>query len=200
MSRHAAVADNNFMIDRSGVGRRTGGARGRVAVCWSGVVTEVTVGAAGVADAGEILTVQRAAYVAEAQRYTDPLLPPLTETLDEVRAVLAGPTIVLAARAGHRLVGSVRARVTGDTAHVGRLSVAPDQQGRGIGSRLLDAVESACAGRAARLELFTGAQSADNLRFYARHGYRIVGHRPDPNGVRLAVLEKPLVSPARSAP
>ncbi|MEH0819682.1 MULTISPECIES: GNAT family N-acetyltransferase [unclassified Micromonospora] len=163
-------------------------------------MTEVTVGPAGVTDAGEILTVQRAAYVDEAQRYGDPFLPPLTETLDEVRAVLAGPTIVLVARAGHRLVGSVRARVAGDTAHVGRLSVAPDQQGGGIGSRLLGAVESACAGRAVRLELFTGAQSTGNLRFYRRHGYRVVGHRPDPNGVRLAVLEKSLVSSARSGP
>ncbi|MGK5444381.1 GNAT family N-acetyltransferase [Micromonospora sp. URMC 105] len=163
-------------------------------------MTEVTVGPAGVADAGEILTVQRAAYLDEAQQYADPFLPPLTETLDELRAVLAGPTIVLVARAGHRLVGSVRARVAGDTAHVGRLSVAPDQQGRGIGSRLLGAVESACAGQAVRLELFTGAQSAGNLRFYRRHGYRVVGHRPDPNGVRLAVLEKSLVTSAHSDP
>ncbi|MEV0810382.1 GNAT family N-acetyltransferase [Micromonospora sp. NPDC050200] len=169
-------------------------------MCWSGPVTEVIVGPAGVVDAGEILTVQRAAYVSEAQHYTDPFLPPLTETLDEVRTVLAGPTIVLAARAGHRLVGSVRARVADDTAHVGRLSVAPDQQGRGVGSRLLGAVESACAGRAVRLELFTGAESAGNLRFYRRHGYRVVGHRPDQNGVRLAVLEKSLVSPVRSVP
>lgn len=46
---------------------------------------------AGVADAGEILTVQRAAYLTEAQHYADPFLPPLTE-LDEVRAVLTGPT------------------------------------------------------------------------------------------------------------
>lgn len=167
---------------------------------WGGAVTEVIVGPAGVADAGEILTVQRAAYVDEAQQYADAFLPPLTETLDEVRAVLAGPTIVLVARSGTRLVGSVRARVSGDTAHVGRLAVAPDQQGGGIGSRLLSAVESACAGRAVRLELFTGAQSAGNLRFYRRHGYRIVGYRSDPNGVRLAVMEKSLVSSARSGP
>jgi hypothetical protein len=45
-----------------------------------------------VPDAGEILTVQRAAYLTEAQRYRNPYLPPLTETLDQVREVLAGPT------------------------------------------------------------------------------------------------------------
>ncbi|MFF0465942.1 GNAT family N-acetyltransferase [Micromonospora zamorensis] len=159
---------------------------------------EASIVPAGVADAGEILTVQRAAYLTEAQHYGDPFLPPLTETLDEVRSVLTGPGVVLAARAGHRLVGSVRAHLAGDTAHVGRLSVAPDQQGRGVGGRLLTAIEVACAGRVALFTLFTGADSARNLRLYERHGYRIVAHRPDPNGIRLAVLEKPVVSAARS--
>ncbi|WP_200209214.1 GNAT family N-acetyltransferase [Micromonospora coerulea] len=153
---------------------------------------------ASVADAGEILTVQRAAYLVEARRYGDLFLPPLTETLDEVRAALAGPATVLAARVGGRLVGSVRAELDGGTAHVGRLSVAPDQQGRGVGGRLLAAIEAACAGRADRCALFTGAESAENLRLYHRHGYRIVAHRADPHGIRLAVLEKSLVSPARS--
>ncbi|MFI5834648.1 GNAT family N-acetyltransferase [Micromonospora sp. NPDC051300] len=157
---------------------------------------DVTIAPAVASDAGEILTVQRAAYLVEAQRYRDLFLPPLTETLDEVRAALAGPAVVLAARRGARLVGSVRARLDGDTAHVGRLSVAPDQQGHGIGGRLLSAVERACAGRVARFALFTGADSADNLGLYARRGYRVVAHRDDENGNRLAVLEK--VSPARS--
>ncbi|WBC14765.1 GNAT family N-acetyltransferase [Micromonospora sp. WMMA1998] len=159
-------------------------------------MTDVTIAPAVVADAGEILTVQRAAYLVEAQRYRDVFLPPLTETLDEVRAALTGPDVVLAARRGPRLVGSVRARIDGDTAHVGRLSVAPDQQGHGVGGRLLAAVEQACAGRVARFALFTGAQSAENLGLYARRGYRVVTHRPDENGNGLAVLEK--LSPARS--
>ncbi len=90
----------------------------------------------------------------------------------------------------------MRARVEGDTAHVGRLSVAPDQQGRGIGGRLLTAVEQACAGRVARFALFTGAESTENLGLYARRGYRVVAHRSDENGNRLAVLEK--VTPART--
>ncbi|NES12947.1 MULTISPECIES: GNAT family N-acetyltransferase [Micromonospora] len=160
---------------------------------------EVTIAPAGVADAGEILTLQRAAYLVEAQRYGDPFLPPLTETLDEVRAAIAGPTIVLAARLGTRVVGSVRARVDGDTAHVGRLAVAPDLQGRGVGGRLLAAIEAACAGRVARFALFTGAQSAANLGLYDRRGYRVVAHRPDENGNRLAVLEK-TPDPTRGQP
>ena len=42
-------------------------------------------------DAGEILTLQRAAYVGEAMLY-DQFLPPLSETLDEIRAVCATRT------------------------------------------------------------------------------------------------------------
>ena len=42
-------------------------------------------------DAGEILTLQRAAYVGEAMLY-DQFLPPLHETLEEIRAVLQATT------------------------------------------------------------------------------------------------------------
>ncbi|GIG86857.1 GNAT family N-acetyltransferase [Plantactinospora endophytica] len=153
----------------------------------------LTVGPAGVDDPGEILTVQRAAYLSEAQRYRDPMLPPLTETLTEIRAVLAGVPetgVVLVARLGTRIVGAVRAGFDGGTARVGRLAVAPDLQGRGVGSHLLRAVEAACPDRVRRFELFTGADSADNLRLYRRHGYLDYAHRPLDTGPGLVYLEK----------
>jgi hypothetical protein len=37
-------------------------------------------------DAGEVLTLQRAAYVTEAQAHRDLLLPPLMQTFAELRA------------------------------------------------------------------------------------------------------------------
>jgi GNAT superfamily N-acetyltransferase len=142
------------------------------------------------ADAGEILTVQRAAYVTEAQRYGDPRLPPLTETLAEVEAAVATAT-VLVARDGGRLVGVVRGRLDGDgTCHVGRLAVAPDRQGGGVGGRLLDAIEAAHAGRAGRFELFTGAASDENVRLYERRGYAVCAHRALHNGPGLVFLDK----------
>ena len=42
-------------------------------------------------DEGEILTLQRAAYVTEAQVYGDPMLPPVIQTLDQLRAEMADP-------------------------------------------------------------------------------------------------------------
>src|SRR4051794_5956764 len=151
---------------------------------------EVTIGPATPADAGELITVQRAAYVAEGQRYGDLFLPPLTETVDEFRAVLAGDTVVLVARLGNRVVGSVRGRVDGADGLIGRLAVAPDQQGRGIGGRLLAAMEHELAGRVRRLELFTGATSRENIRLYERHGYVVFAHRPSGAGPGLTFLEK----------
>ncbi|HMO11284.1 MAG TPA: GNAT family N-acetyltransferase, partial [Actinotalea sp.] len=44
--------------------------------------------------AGELLTVRRAAFVSEAQLYDDPHIPPLTQTLDELRADLGDPSVV----------------------------------------------------------------------------------------------------------
>ena len=49
----------------------------------------VEIASAGVVDAGELLTLQRAAYVTEALVYGTIDLPPLTQTLDDLRAELA---------------------------------------------------------------------------------------------------------------
>jgi hypothetical protein len=60
-------------------------------------VPDLVISAAGPQDAGEILTVQRAAYVTEAQLHDDPWLPPLTQTLDALVAELARSTVALKA-------------------------------------------------------------------------------------------------------
>ena len=92
-------------------------------------------------------------------------------------------------RAGGRLVGSVRGRLVaaGDVAEweVGRLMVAPDLQGRGLGRWLLDRGEELAPEEAAAYVLVTGPASAANLRRYARAGYRPAREQPDPRVVAL---------------
>lgn len=129
----------------------------------------VTIGPATVADSGEIMTVQRAAYVSEAQLYDNPGFSALTETLDEVHAAVAAGGVLIA-KLGSRIVGAVRGELVGAECHVGRLVVAPDLQRRGIGARLLLAIEEAFAG-AREFVLFTGDRSVANLRLYERVGY-----------------------------
>jgi ribosomal protein S18 acetylase RimI-like enzyme len=123
------------------------------------------------ADAGELLTLQRAAYVTEAQLYGDPFIPPLVESLEQLRKMLEGDAVVLKAVLGGRMAGAVRAQFSDHTCLVGRLVVAPDLQGRGIGERLMRALEERVAGRADACVLFTGHLSEGNLRLYRRLGY-----------------------------
>ena len=151
---------------------------------------DVRVAPASLADAGEILTVQRAAYLAEAQLYGDPFIAPLVESLDQVRAVLSGDAVVLAARHGDRLAGAVRGQFNDRTCLVGRLVVAPDLQGQGIGTRLMRALEEEVVDRADLLVIYTGHLS--NLRLYRRLGYAETGRERIAAHLTLVHLRKPL--------
>lgn len=145
-------------------------------------------------DAAQILELQRAAYRIEAERYDDFTLPPRTETLDDLSATFTTHTILVARRIAAAattdpIVGTVRARVVGETAHVARLAVCPALHGRGIGRQLLTAIEQAVA-PVERYELFTGHRSDRNLRMYERAGYRHTRTVPDSDRVSLTFLEK----------
>jgi ribosomal protein S18 acetylase RimI-like enzyme len=118
---------------------------------------------------GMILQLQRLAFRSEAERYDDPALPPLTETLPELYDVWAR-TLVLKATVDGRIVGSVRGYDESDTCHIGRLVVHPVFQDRGIGTRLMRAIE-ARFNSARRFEVFTGHRSAKSLHLYRKLGY-----------------------------
>ncbi|MFC4857402.1 GNAT family N-acetyltransferase [Actinophytocola glycyrrhizae] len=150
----------------------------------------IHIGPLAAAHAGEALTVQRAAYVTEAQHYDAPRIPPLTETLDELRGDLMSGVPAFGAWTGTRLAGSVRGRVDGDRMEVARFSVAPDLQGQGIGSALLSAVEAAAPTEVRTFWLVTGADSEASLRLYRKAGYEVVADTTDAVGVALVVLEK----------
>ncbi|RCG33065.1 GNAT family N-acetyltransferase [Sphaerisporangium album] len=122
-------------------------------------------------DAGEILTLQRAAYVTEAQLYGDPFIAPLVESLDQMRATIVAST-VLKALGGDRIVGAVRGRLAGRTGVIGRLVVAPDHQRRGLGTALMGEIERGLGDQAEAFGLFTGHLSEGNLRLCRRLGYR----------------------------
>jgi ribosomal protein S18 acetylase RimI-like enzyme len=122
--------------------------------------------------AGELLTLRRAAFVSEAQLYDDPNIPPLTQTLHELRDDMARDDVVtIGAWEGHRLVGSIRVEIEGTKATLGRLAVAPDQQGKGIGTSLLFAVLPYLPEEVTEIWVFTGKDSTHNLAMYTKHGY-----------------------------
>ncbi|MGC4152233.1 MAG: GNAT family N-acetyltransferase [Propionicimonas sp.] len=122
-------------------------------------------------DAGEILTLQRAAYVTEAAAHHDFDLPPLTQTLADLEEELADPAVVaLGIRDNGRLIGAARLRCSGHTVELGRLVVAPDRQREGVGTRLLLHAETVTP-EIREMRLFTGEHSTANIRLYTRHGY-----------------------------
>jgi GNAT superfamily N-acetyltransferase len=143
---------------------------------------------AGVEDSAAILALQKLAYESEARLYDDWSLPPLTQTLDSLRAEF-GSSRVLKAVADGRVVGSVRAHETSGVCHVGRLVVAPELQGRGVGTRLMRAIEGEFPA-AARFELFTGSRSVANIRLYERLGYQRSREQVLSPAVTLVFLEK----------
>ncbi|MCW2877667.1 MAG: GCN5-related N-acetyltransferase [Sphaerisporangium sp.] len=141
-------------------------------------------------DAGEILTLQRAAYVAEAQLYGDPFIAPLVESLQRMRATIETAT-VLKALAGDRIVGAVRGQLADRAGIVGRLVVAPDHQGRGIGTALLKAIEGELSPMVDAYDLFTGHLSEGNLRLYRRLGYRETRRERVHDHLTLVHMRKP---------
>lgn len=143
-------------------------------------------------DAGEVLTLQRAAFVQEAAIYRDVDMPALTQSLAQVEAELRENLGCVAVR-GERIVGAVRARLDGELLLIGRLAIAPDVQGEGIGAELLDAVESRGRGLGAReAELFTGRLSDANVRLYERLGYVESERAGGESGADEIFLRKPL--------
>ena len=142
------------------------------------------------ADAGELFTLQRAAFVTEGWLNGSFEIPPLTETLAQVRASVSTGT-VLVARLRGRLIASVRGEVRpGGRWYVGRLMVAPDRQHQGIGSLLMDEIEALAPPDTEAIRLFTGAASAATQTYYRRRGYVDVERIDTAEGVPVVVMER----------
>jgi tRNA (guanine37-N1)-methyltransferase len=135
------------------------------------LVDGVEVRPAEPADSGELYVLQLACWVQEQHDNPDVRIPALHESLDDVRAWTARDTVLVARSAG-RLVGAVRASLDDETWEIGRLMVAPDLAGRGLGRDLLGRIEAMAPPGATSYALFTGAGSARNQRIYKKAGYR----------------------------
>jgi ribosomal protein S18 acetylase RimI-like enzyme len=97
----------------------------------------------------------------------------LREDAALVRAVYMPQADILVAGTGLRVAGFL-ALVGGD-GHVGGLFVAPADQGRGIGRRLVEAA----AGRRGALTVEVYAANAGARAFYASLGFRATGSRAE---------------------
>lgn len=143
---------------------------------------------ADITDADETLALQKLAYQSEAELYQDWSIPPLTQTIEEIKSEFSAKTFLKACLNG-KLVGSVRVSFNRGTCFVGRLIVHPGYQKKGIGTKLMETIENRFPSTE-RLELFTGLRSAGNIRLYEMLGYRIFRRKRLSAKVILVYMEK----------
>jgi GNAT superfamily N-acetyltransferase len=82
--------------------------------------------------------------------------------------------LFLVARAGPAVIGCVALRLLpGGLGEIMRVFVEPGARNRGVGARLMQAVEDAARGHGlTRVRLDTRTELTEARRLYARHGYR----------------------------
>ncbi|OGO80856.1 MAG: GNAT family N-acetyltransferase [Clostridiales bacterium GWC2_40_7] len=138
-------------------------------------------------DLDEILELQKLAYKSEAEIYNDFTIPPLTQTLEDLEQE-AKESIILKVVENGRIVGSVRAFEKDGTCYIGKLIVHPEYQNKGIGKKLMAAVEKCF--KVVRYELFTGHLSEKNLALYEKLSYKRFREEKINDGLRFVYLEK----------
>jgi ribosomal protein S18 acetylase RimI-like enzyme len=131
---------------------------------------------ASLEDAEMILQLQMRAYLSEAEIYNDYSIPPLTQSFNEIKQEFSQLVFLKAIQKGKdaedniKMIGSVRGYHEKGTVFIGGLIVEPESQNKGIGTRLMHAIEQRHE-FADRYELFTGHKSARNLHLYQKLGY-----------------------------
>ncbi len=135
-------------------------------------------------DAAEILVLQRCCWVGEAISNQTLEIGALHESLDDVQKSLFDWETWVVRNHG-RLIASVRARVEITSWQIGRLMVAPDIAGRGLGTWLLHFAEMQAPNEVRSFELFTGARSFRNIAMYERAGFTRSSGATPTHAVRL---------------
>lgn len=139
-------------------------------------------------DLPEILALQRLAFRSEADLLGCGTIPPMVQSLPDLVREFGEGTVLKAVSDESVLAGSVRGFRDGETLRIGKLMVHPGFQGRGLGRRLLAAMEEECP--SCRYELFTSVASNRNLELYRSMGYEPFRETDLMPGVRLVYLAK----------
>jgi ribosomal protein S18 acetylase RimI-like enzyme len=150
---------------------------------------DIIIKLAAVEDAAEILALQKLAYLSEAAIYNDYTIQPLKQTLEEIREDFKQYIFLKAVQNGV-IIGSVKGQLEQQSCYIGRLMVHPDFQNRGIGTRLMQAIEAQFP-QVKEYTLGTGHRSERNIRLYQKLGYKICSSEPVSDILTIVHLEKP---------
>ena len=145
---------------------------------------------ASLEDADMILQLQIQAYLTEAEIYNDYGIPPLIQSFNEIKEEFSQQIFLKAIEKGEEeegdqtmtIVGSVRAYLERGTAYIGRLIVKPEYQNKGMGTKLMEAIEQHFK--------FAGHKSTRNLHLYQKLGYYEFKRVPVNESLTMVFLEK----------
>lgn len=150
---------------------------------------EIAIDVASKEDAGEILLLQKRAFLQEVEIHDNNYnIPPMQEDINCMQKEYEKHSI-LKATINKLIVGSVRAKQVESICYIGRLIVEPIYQKRGIGRKLLKGIENHFSD-ARIFELFTGVKSVRNRELYKNAGYNEMEEYNAPDGTRLVRLRK----------
>lgn len=148
----------------------------------------ITIDKAQENDLQEILALQYIAYQSEARLFNNMDIPPLKQTIDEVYDEFRKGTFLKAVDERGIIIGSVRAYQENNTVYIGKLMVHPDMQKKGLGTKLLLAIEAKYPNK--RYELFTSTKSVSNIKLYEKLGYKIFKEELISQELQFVYLEK----------
>lgn len=143
------------------------------------------------------------ALILDAFAYMDARIDPPSSahalTLDALPQKIADE-IAFGIRDGGRLLGCIFCKPEPDCLYVGKLAVAPDAQGKGIGRRLIaEAEATADALKLPALRLLTRVELVENHRAFGAWGFTQTGTMCHPGFTRPTAIEMRKVLGTQSA-
>lgn len=140
-------------------------------------------------DLSEILDIQKIAFTRVAKKYNLDDLPPLKQTLEDIRKEFKN-FIFLKALLDNKIVGSVRAYAKNDTCFINKLIVLPEYQNKSIGTKLMNEIEKQFKSNIQRYELFTGSRDTKNKYLYEKLGYVIFKKEKYNDNITFVYMDK----------
>ena len=140
-------------------------------------------------DLDQILLLQKKAFYGQALIYHDFSLPPLTQTIDDLKKEFRQKAIYKVEQ-DDKIIASIRCYIEDNVLCIEKLIVDPDSQSKGIGTSIMLEIEDKYSHVVNRYALFTGDKSARNIHLYKKLGYKEIRQEPTGRDFKLIYMEK----------
>jgi len=141
-------------------------------------------------DLEEILALQKAAFRLQAVKYNDFNIPPMVQTLEEIREEYDCKLFLkVISPEDQKIIGSARAYEKNGSCFIERVMVHPDRQNKGIGTALMREIEKRFPD-ARDYRLNTGHKSERNIYLYKKLGYRVFRKKKVTDHIHLLFMKK----------